>query len=170
MEKSILVKELFDYAKVFSNEDLLKLRGVRFSYFLEKNLNMLDSKIASVRKELMAVYEGVGQLPDSYLEAEKVLVEKYADKDANGNVLNANGGFRISKENHILFKQEMDALVDHENDEVAKAALKVSDRVIAENDILTREVIIDFYTIKEEYLPENINTIERIPIKDFIVE
>ena len=74
MEKSILVKELFDYAKVFSNEDLLKLRGVRFSYFLEKNLNMLDSKIASVRKELMAVYEGVGQLPDGYLEAENVLV------------------------------------------------------------------------------------------------
>lgn len=143
------------------------LNGVKFSYAVAKNLNIIKPEIEALEKSM--------ELPDKYKEfdnARVALVEKYAVKDENGKPKKekADNG----AEQYVLptgpeekkFNKEFEALKKEH-----KEAVDLRDKQVEEyTKMLTEESTVALYKVKLEFVPEAITTRQMAGIAEIIEE
>jgi hypothetical protein len=123
------------------------LRGVKFAYFVVKNLNILKPEIEALQKSL----EPSGDY-NAY-DAERVeLAKKFAKKDEKGNPVVENNSFVL--EDKDGFDKELKGLVKKH-----KTALDIREKQISEyNELLKEETKVELYKVKLADVPEDITT------------
>ena len=137
----------------------MNYQGVKFSYFVAKNLSILGAEMEVIEKtikasEAFAVYD----------QKRVVLAVKYAKKDKDGKPIIVNNVYQM--EDQKAFDKEFEKL-KKEN----KVILDVRMKQIEEYEkLLEEESKITPYKIKQENLPADMKTFDLRSIFDLIEE
>ena len=141
------------------------LNGVKFSYGVAKNLNILKPEIESLEKSL--------EMPEKFQEFEReriALVEKYTEKDENGKPKKetaANGAqqYVMGKEVKKFEKEFTDLKGKY------KEAVGLRDKQIEEyTKLLTTDSEVKVYKVKLEDVPKEINARQMAGIYEIVQE
>ncbi len=151
-----------DIVQLYNNlKELGNLEGVKFAYFVVKNMKILQSEIA--------VFEDIIKPSEKYVEYEQKrldICKKYAEKDENGNCKIENDKF-VGCENNEEFNKEIQQL----NNEYAEVILKRNQQLKEIEQILEEENNnIKLMKIKVEDIPKNITVKQMMVINDLIDE
>jgi len=149
-------KEIIGVYQALSKMDY---QGVKFSYFVAKNLSILGAEIDVINKtieasEAFAVYD----------QKRVALAEKYAKKDAEGKPVVVNNAYQIEEQK--TFDKEFDK-IKKENKTVLDARTK---QIEDYEKLLEEESKVTPYKIKQENLPEDMKTFDLRSIFDLIEE
>ena len=141
------------------------LGGVKFSYAIARNINLLKSEVESLDKVL--------QPHEEFMEFERAriaLVEKHAERDEKGKpkkeFVNNGSEQYVIKEGEKKFEKEFEALKAKH-----KKAVEAREKQIEEyTKLLTTESDFKPYMVKLEELPKEINTRQTAGIYEIIQE
>ena len=150
---------------------MLDKQGRQFSYALEKNIYKIDSA-ANKEKHAMEdlpCFNLHGNKPaikafNTYVKGLNELYKKFAEKDKS-----TYSGYKIDDMRNICILEEHAEEYKKEKEELdlisSKGKKLLKDREAAYHTYRHTEVEVDFYKImKEEFLPENITTRERMKL------
>ena len=153
----IVVKTSLEWDKTYSALSKLgKLKGVKFSYAVAKNIGRIESHL----KELELAIKP-DQEYEQYDKLRVQIVEKHADKDENGVPIIEGNQYKVDEEK---IKQEIDDL----NDKYADA-IKYRERQMDEfQKMLNEDVGIEIHMIDKESLPDDIS-VEQMRIVEFML-
>jgi hypothetical protein len=144
---------------------MLKFPGEKFSYFVSKNINILNSKL----KEVDAYYKSVApeqtDRVKDFSKKETELFESFCTKLPNGK-LKLIDGYRydipetkkeeLDAEKEILYKEYEDVL------EIFNASEE------AVKEFKEKKIEVEFFSINRSDLPGMITAENRLPIEDLI--
>lgn len=141
------------------------LSGVKFSYAVARNLNLLKAEIESLEKSV--------ELPEAFKAFDKervALVEQYAEKDEKGKPKKEkaeNGAEQyVMGQNEEEFKKEFDALKEKH-----KEAVELREKQFEEyTRLLTTDTDVSLYKIKLDMVPEGISARQMAGIYEIISE
>lgn len=137
------------------------LSGVKFAYAVVRIRE-------GIKREMDRAKE-IGKMSEGYQEYDKArqeLIQQFADKDERGKFIIARGEYQLSEENRKLFLEQLEELKKEHPEAIAEFDTKTKEM----DDFMKEEIELNLYTIKEDYLPENI-TVEQLDIlREFIVE
>lgn len=140
--KRLKLVELFQGLQSVKN-----LKGVKFSYGVAKNINILKPEIEALQKSVEMTEEF-----QKYEEERIALARNHAVKDEKGVAMMKDGSFVIA---------DMDAWKKDfkEFNEPYKEVIAKRDEQIKEyNKLLEEEVAVELYKIKMEDVPQDITT------------
>lgn len=140
-------------------EAMNNLRGVRFSYFVAKNINKLKSEVEAMQK--------AAQSSQEFLEFDiqrAQLAEKHAEKDKDGKPIQLGNMYDIR--NKDKFNKEWEALKTKH-----KEVIKTRDKQVEEyNSMLKEEAEYDLHKIDIADVPEEISAGQMKAIFDLVNE
>jgi hypothetical protein len=151
--------ELLNLYQVLSS--VSDLKGVKFSYFVVKNLSLIEREIKSLEKVIEASKD--------YYEFEEKRIElakKHAKKDKDGEpkTKEVNGKKVFDMESQVAFDKEFKALQKKN-----KKTLEEREKQIKEyNELIEQESDIKLHKIKLSDIPEEINVSQMKAIESLI--
>lgn len=137
-------KELIGVYKALTGMNYV---GVKFGYFVARNIKIIGDEIDAFQKSI--------EPSPSYNEYDTKRVEiakKYAKKDMIGNPVIVNNKYEM--EDQETSDKEF-SILKEENEEVIGARTK---QINEYEKLLDEECIAELYKIKQEYLPQDIQT------------
>ncbi len=140
---------------------LLKMNyeGVKFSYFVAKNLALLGSEI-----DIMQKTAEVSKEFNEYDQKRATLAEKYSKKDKEGKPVIVNNVYQM--DDQAGFDKEFEKLKKENKDVISVREKQIEDYV----KFLEEESKVTPFKIKQENLPSNIKTVDLRAIFDIIEE
>lgn len=149
-----------EFVEIYRNlHQLGSLKGVRFSYFVNKNINIMKPEVEALDKALEAD-EGFNKFETERVE----LAKKHAKKDKKGKPVIEDNGFVL--EDTKEFDKEFTTLKETHKESYAKREKQIEDY----NNMLREEIKFEFHKIKIEDMPEDISTAQMNGIYDLIQE
>lgn len=165
MERRVLKANQYKYMK---NKDLISIyqalskmdyQGVKFSYFVVKNLSILGPEIDVIQKTIEPSKEFT-----EYDTKRVALAEKYAKKDKEGKPITEKNVYIM--EDQKAFDKDFEKLKKE-----SKAVLDARTKQIEDyENLLDEESKVEPYKIKQENLPEDIKTFDLRSIFNLIEE
>lgn len=147
-----------------SLNQLGNLQGVKFSYAISKNLNLLKPEIEAIEKTL--------ELPEKFKEfdqARVALAERYAEKDEKGEAKkekSENGSEQFVMEDTKKFDKEFEVLKKE-----YKEVIELREKQIEEyTKLLTEESEVILHKVKLDDVPSEITTKQMAGIYEIISE
>lgn len=144
---------------------LLDLRGEKFSYFVVKNIEIMEREHKRFDAMAEKLRPEVTDKMKEYLEREHQLYESFAIPDANGKKFTEAGIWNIDQSK----VEELQAAVKEFTKKYKKEAdaLKNFGKLLEEEE--NKPIDVTFYRIKKEFIPEEITARLRIPI-EFLID
>lgn len=149
-------KELMEVYKALTG---MNYAGVKFGYFVAKNISIIGSEIDSIQKAIEPYKE--------YTEYDKERVKlavKYSKKDENGKPVIENNVYQI--EDQKAFEEVVNKLREEKKETIEKRNHQIDEY----GKLLEEETKITLYKIKEENLPADIKTQDMRAIFNLIEE
>ena len=169
LELEVRRGEINSLFKFFTSAEILDMRGDKYSYFVEKNINVLDGELKKIHKYNNDQIQKRGNLSEKFIEKEKDLLEKYCQKDENGNpVLSHGNRYNIENESMDEFKAKREAIMKQKQFKADVDKINAYQEAMQEYE--NGKIKIKLHRIASEHLPTDITPRIRMSLKDFIVE
>jgi len=133
--------------------------GVKFGYFVARNLSLIGSEIDIIQKTIEPSKEYA-----EYDQKRVALAEKHAKKDKDGKPVVEKNAYQI--EDQKAFAKDFEK-AKKENKVVLEARMK---QIEDYEKFLEEKSRVEFYKIKQENLPEDLKTFDLRSIFDLIEE
>lgn len=128
-------------------QEVKPLKGVKFSYGVVKNINIIKPEIEALQKSMEMSEEF-----QKYEEERIALARKHATKDEKGMPMTKANSFVIA--DMEAWKKDFDEL-----NEVNKEIVSAREEQIKEyNKLLEEDITVELYKIKMEDVPQDITT------------
>ncbi len=146
---------------------LAEIEGTKFQYCLIKNRKKLFHESKSITEALQKIPESFKETEKKYTEEREVIINKYAEKGKDGNIVKDQNGKMTVKEKSI------EKFLQHENQLKEKypeyiAELKKVDE--KNNVLLDEECDVNLFKIKLSGIPDGIDQIQLQSIWELIEE
>ncbi len=149
-------KELMEVYKALTG---MNYAGVKFGYFVAKNISIIGSEIDSIQKAISPYKE--------YTEYDKervALAVKYSKRDENGKPIIEKNNYQI--EDQKAFDEEFKKLTEEKKEILDKRNTQIDEY----EKLLEEDIKITLYKIKQENLPSDIKTQDMRAIFNLIEE
>lgn len=137
-------------------ESLKSKNNTHLQYFIIKNIKKIKEEI-EIAKDLLKDEDY-----DEYTKKRIELCIKYSEKDDLGNA-------KLDKDKYVIKETEMDNFNKDMNSLQTEYQLIIQGFIKKENDVLEEDIDIDFYKIKMENLPNDLNYNELSILEDMSV-
>ena len=165
--KEIVREELSSYHRRFAQPNLLQINNSKLRYFLTKNLGKIEDLMEKDRKFNEKQLEIRGNMSKEYQEAEIAILEEFCQKDDQGKPMKQGNMYNIPNEKieDVNSKKET-VLSEKFPEEWAKN--KTYEETIEE--YMIEKISINFHSILESNIPEEVSTAMYMPIRDFVID
>ena len=165
MEKKVKRKSVsFLYSKI-TDQQAMMLKSKKVSYARGRT----EDRLVSILKEQEAFNKKEiakrGPVPEEFIKEEEAIIAKHAEKAPDGSYI-TNGMYNIPNEAAEDFYKEREELYE----KFGEQGQKIKEYNKTMDDYFNEEIIIEFYMVKEEDLPDDINSIQRKVLSDIITE
>lgn len=166
IKKTIKRGDIKNELDLFSNKMLLDIQSDKVAYMIERNLTMVESVLKHQDKHLAEKLYERGKLSDEYLKEERLILEKYCNKNNEGQCVIHEGMFQIQNDKMDDFNKEKEELAIKYPDEGAKQ--KIHNEYLQK--YLNEEIELEFYALLEKNIPANFTPRQRILLREYISE
>lgn len=139
---------------------LSKIGGLRFGYFVQRNVDKLISEIKHQEQFRIELLRTIGNINEDYIKCEQELFNKYCLKDDKGNPVG--NQFNINPDKIKEFEEERKE-IEGRYPEDTKKNEEFTNKM---QEYMEGMVTIDFYGIKKDELPEMVTA----EIINFIID
>lgn len=131
--------------------EAIKSTNKVLTYAIIKNKKIIEPEVEALREALKTDSEGYTK----YIGEIRDIANEYGEKDAEGNIVATQTGFKTAEG---VEQDEVQTKINDVNEKY-KGAIEERDNQIEEyNKMLTEEVDVDFYEISLEAIPEDVDS------------
>jgi predicted component of viral defense system (DUF524 family) len=146
-------------------DDLSHVKDAKFAYFLLKNKKMIAEEIETIQKSLEQLPQDLSEKDLEIRSKRNDILQKYATKNDNGEVIEINGLFSIPVTVSEEFQNEMNKINEEYKDELEK----INEIRQKNNDLLSEETGLEFTTIHSNDLPNSLSLVDIEPFTELII-